>query len=358
MHATRTLSPPDLRIAVRGTSDVDIRARFERALETTVLNALAPAGNAPIVDQVRWHFGFGEADGERRGKRLRPRLLFAVARGEGATYEDALDAALAVELLHNYSLVHDDIEDGDALRHGRTTVWKRYGFAHGINAGDSLCAVSYLTLMRNSTGRPADHIAALTRALHAANFAMCAGQSFDIAFETATNVTMDAYLAMIDGKTAALFGAACTLGALCAGADNARAHAYGEMGSAYGRAFQIRDDILGTWASRDQTGKPLGSDIGRRKWTFPIVWALAGPPSQARDTIAAHYASTEPPSTTGVARVVAALNVLHARPIAEAAWRAQAAEAARIAEFYRLDGRGDVRELFVAGCAAIAGRAR
>ena len=91
---------------------------------------------------MRWHFGLGSENAGRRGKRLRPRLLFAVARAEGGSYEAALDAALAVELLHNYSLVHDDIEDGDDMRHGRQTVWSRFGLANGINAGDAMCAVS------------------------------------------------------------------------------------------------------------------------------------------------------------------------------------------------------------------------
>jgi geranylgeranyl diphosphate synthase type I len=351
MHATRSLLPDDFTTALRAATDADVPARFELALEAAVSDALKGAGAAPIVEHVRWHFGTGCENGGRRGKRLRPRLLFAVAHDEGGSYEDALDAALAIELLHNYSLVHDDIEDGDELRHGRQTVWSRFGLANGINAGDSMCAVSYLTLLRNSSGAPVERVAAMTRALHAANLAMCAGQSYDIGFESAALVTMDAYRKMIDGKTSVLFGAACLLGALSAGAEQSRAQAYSELGRAYGRAFQIRDDVLGTWGSREETGKVRGSDIAQRKWSFPIVWALAGPPSAARETIASRYARAAAFTSSDVGAIVAALDALDARRACDAAWRSEAAAAERFAIDHQLDRRATLRALFQAGCA-------
>ena len=353
MNAARLLPPNDFTIAVPPASDAWLRERFERALEEVVLRALVPAGDSPIVEQVCWHFGIGSPRGIRQGKRLRPQLLFLIARAEGGTYEDALDAALAVELLHNYSLVHDDIEDGDELRHGRQTVWSRYGAANGINAGDSMCAVSYLTLLRNSCAAPVDRVAVMTRVLHAANLAMCAGQAYDIGFESAEYVTMDAYLAMIDGKTAVLFGAACELGALSAGCDTARAQAYGELGRAYGRAFQVHDDLLGTWGTREETGKPRGSDIAHRKWSFPIVWALAGPPSAARDAIAQRYARAQALDANDVAAIVAALDALGARNAAEAAHCAQIDEAGRIAARHRLDRDAALGALFAPGAVRV-----
>ncbi len=124
----------------------------------------------------------------------------------------------------------------------------------------------------------------MTRALHEAHLAMCAGQGRDIGFETEARVSMDDYRAMIEGKTAALFGAACELGALAAGAEPAeRAAPTRGLGRAYGVAFQIEDDVLGTWGDPATTGKPCGADLAKRKWTFPVVWALAGPPSPERD---------------------------------------------------------------------------
>jgi geranylgeranyl diphosphate synthase type I len=335
-----------LKVVEVPTVDAATLDRFERALEETVATWLVSAGDSPIAEQVRWHFGIGCDDGCRRGKRLRPRLLLQIAFDEGSSFDQAVDAALAVEYLHNYSLVHDDIEDGDELRHGRQAVWARYGVPHGVNAGDSMCALSYLTLLRNSGGLPFDRVAAMARVLHKANLAMCAGQAYDIGFESALHVGMDAYLAMIDGKSAGLFGAACELGALCAGADERRAGAYGELGRAYGRAFQIRDDVLGTWASREETGKPRGTDLSRRKWTFPIVWALAGPPSEHRAAIAARYASAAELDPSDVDAIAEALEALGARRAAEEACEQLVREADRIADAYRMDRYGKIRELF------------
>jgi len=308
--------------------------RFERAFERALSSLLATVDGSPVDEQVRWHFGIG-SDGEVRGKRLRPRLLFAAAFDEGGTFDDAIDAALAIEFLHNYSLVHDDIEDGDRLRRGRQTVWARFGFAHGINAGDAVCAVSYLSLLENSSGAPLERVLAAARVLQRANFAMCAGQGYDLAFESAREVTLAAYLAMIDGKTATLFGAACELGALCAGREEFRARAYAEVGRAYGRAFQIRDDVLG-----------MLSDIARRKWSFPVVWALAGPPSEARAAIASRYARLAPLECADVSAIACALEALGARPAAEDACTQQLELADRLAARYGLDRRGTVRALF------------
>jgi len=310
--------------------------RFERALEDILGAFLAPVERAPVAEQIRWHFGFGHPDG-RRGKRLRPRLMLQIALDEGGTFEGVLDAALAVECLHNYSLLHDDIEDRDEVRHGRQAVWARFGLAHGINAGDSMCAVSYLALLRNSGALPPDRLNHMLRVLHEANFAMCVGQSYDLEFEAARHVTMDAYLAMIEGKTATLFGAACELAALSAGAGRDRAAAYGELGRVYGRAFQIADDVHGTWASTQETGKAQCSDIVRRKWTFPIVWALAGPPSDARAVIASRYRRAAPLAQPDVDAVMTALDALGARRAAEAACCAYACEAAALTERADLD---------------------
>jgi geranylgeranyl diphosphate synthase type I len=110
---------------------------------------------------IRYHFGYGERGNARRGKRLRPRLLLLTAQAEGARIEDALDAAVAIELLHNYSLIHDDIEDGDALRHGRETVWSRFGIPHGINTGDAMCGTAYLTLLHPEVLLPPERVLAM-----------------------------------------------------------------------------------------------------------------------------------------------------------------------------------------------------
>jgi geranylgeranyl diphosphate synthase type I len=313
---------------------------LEAALERAV--ARFDDGSATSA-QIRYHFGFGE-DG-RRGKRLRSRLVLEVAAEEGGATEAALDAACAVEIVHEFSLIHDDIEDGDRLRRGRETVWSRYGLAHGINAGDALCSVAYLTLLDGSAAA-AERKLAMNRVLLAAHLAMCSGQGRDIAFETEPRVTMEDYRAMIGGKTAALFSAACELGALAAGAGAARGAAYARLGRAYGIAFQIEDDVLGTWGDSATTGKPCGADLRKRKWTFPVVWALTGPPSAERDTVAAAYAGRCELGPAEVAATIGALDELGAREAAHGASRAELAEADAVAAASEIDRSGRVRAFF------------
>jgi geranylgeranyl diphosphate synthase type I len=321
------------------------RSDFERALEAAITRY---DSTAPITAMIRYHFGYPFDGATTRGKRLRPMLLLTVAHEEGGAIEEALDAACAIEILHNYSLVHDDIEDGDRLRHGRDTVWAKWGTAHGINAGDSLCAISYLALLESDVPRPAERTVAMTRALHEANLAMCVGQGRDIAFEIEPRVTMDDYLAMIGGKTAALFGAACEIGALAAGAEPQRASAYGRLGAAYGLGFQIEDDVLGTWGESTATGKPVGSDLARRKWTFPIVWALAGAASPARDVVAERYAGRETLTPDDVRSTIAALDALGVRDAATLQAQSYFDRADEIAREHAIDAGGGVRAFLAA----------
>jgi geranylgeranyl diphosphate synthase type I len=263
-----------------------------------------------------YHFGYGEHGPARAGKRLRPQLVMRTALGECADLEDALDAAAAVELVHNYSLIHDDIEDRDELRRGRRTLWSVYGVAQAINAGDALCAISFLTLQEAARRHPAERVVSMTTRLHEAHRIMCVGQSHDIEFETAKHVDLGAYFQMIGGKTAALFAASCALGAECARASLETIERYAEAGHAYGISFQIRDDILGIWSNVDATGKIGGNDLARRKWTFPVVWALAQPESPARSVISHAYAAGTELDPQTAQLVIEALDALGARQAA------------------------------------------
>ena len=319
-----------------GTALDDLETALEHAIER--LDDGSPAGA-----QIRYHFGFDDGR-PRRGKRLRSRLALEVAEEEGAVGSAALDAAVAIEIIHEFSLIHDDIQDDDRLRRGREAVWSRYGLAHGINAGDSLCAVAYLALLEGEAPLDARCKLQMSRALLNAHLAMCAGQARDIAFETAEHrVTMDEYRAMIGGKTAALFGVACELGALAAGAGDERARAYAHLGRAYGTAFQIEDDALGVWGDSAATGKPSGADLAKRKWTFPVVWALTGPPSAARETIAAAYARGGALDERAVAATVAALDTLGARAASDEAARVELDKAEAAAVAGGIDRSGRVR---------------
>ncbi|MGA8534419.1 MAG: polyprenyl synthetase family protein [Candidatus Tumulicola sp.] len=277
------------------------------------------------------HFGYGRYGPARRGKRLRPQMVMRVAGSEGASPESALDAAVAVEIFHNYSLVHDDIEDRDELRHGRRTLWSAYGVGQAINAGDAMCALSFLSLERAAAHLDARRVLQMIALLHEAHAVMCEGQSLDLRFESEMCVGIDAYNRMIECKTAQLFDASCRLGAHAAGCNAAAIDGYGDMGRAYGMAFQIRDDVSGIWSSVDETGKLAGIDVARRKWTFPVVWAIAQPRSPARDVVADAYALARPLETGEVERVIAALDELGARGAA----RNAAAEHVAVIERHR-----------------------
>ncbi|HEY0613280.1 MAG TPA: polyprenyl synthetase family protein [Candidatus Elarobacter sp.] len=323
---------------------------FERHLERAIERL---DGASPTKALVREHFAFDVPDA-KRGKRLRPRILLAVAESEGGRGEDAFPAATAVELLHNFSLVHDDIEDGDELRHGRPALWARHGVPAALTAGDAMCALAFTALLDGAEASAAAHggearrenALMMTAELHRALFALCAGQGADIGFETSAAVSFPEYVAMIEGKTAALFAASCRLGALSAGAPPERADAYAAMGRAYGLAFQVRDDVLGTWGATAETGKPAGADIRRRKWSFPVAWAMDGPPSHDRETVANAYASIGELDDDTATSVIAALERLGAHRAADAACDQYIAQATAIASQHRLDATHRLANLF------------
>ncbi|HEV2908368.1 MAG TPA: polyprenyl synthetase family protein, partial [Candidatus Eremiobacteraceae bacterium] len=242
------------------------------AFELYLKNFLAAQAHGnPLAAQIEHHFGGPDA---RRGKRLRPRLVLAAASALGADLEDALPACAAIELLHNYSLIHDDIEDGDRLRHGRPTVWSAFGLGHGVNCGDAVGALAYHALEPVADLLGTDIAYAMTASLARAHVAMCRGQALDLAAEGDGAATIASYVEMIEGKTAALFACSARLGALCARASNDEATKCAEVGRRFGLFFQINDDVAGIWGEPERTGKTAGADLSRRKKSFPVVWVL------------------------------------------------------------------------------------
>ncbi len=218
-----------------------------------------------------------------QGKRLRPIFLLLTAEAFGARVDEALPAALAVEVFHNFTLVHDDIMDHAATRRGRPTVHRRWDEATAVLVGDFLMALSYDLLTRTpaaprSDGQGHKHSAALLPPYHRMTRRLCEGQALDKAFETRADVSVDDYLRMIDGKTGALLALALELGARLGGASDEEAERLHEAGRSVGRAFQIQDDLLDLTADEARLGKPLGRDLVEGKKTFLLLRALERAP--------------------------------------------------------------------------------
>ena len=251
--------------------------RIEREMRAAVkLGGLPTAFNA----MLRYHLGFANADGSpsrvASGKRIRPVLLLLACEACGGSAEQALPAAAAVELLHNFSLIHDDIEDGDAVRRGRPALWKLHGVPHGINAGDAMFAQAHKALEQLLA--PAERVLRSLRAFDAMCLHLTVGQHLDISFESRTDVTADDYMRMIGGKTAALTRACAEIGAIIAGAGARAISNLGEFGRSLGLAFQLQDDVLGIWGDSAKTGKPQ-NDLARRKKTLPVLFAADHDPA-------------------------------------------------------------------------------
>src|SRR6187431_3463354 len=193
---------------------------------------------APLYEMLAYHLGLDQPDGPR-GKRMRPLLGLLVYRALTGDHEAALPGAAAVELGHNFSLVHDDIEDADAERRHRPTLWAIWGVPLAINAGDALFALSRLALYRLMDGFTDHRVLELMKVYDETCLALCEGQYLDIAFERRSDVTVDAYMDMIGKKTAALIGGSVRAGAILATDDDTIADAYQEFGYALGMAFQM-----------------------------------------------------------------------------------------------------------------------
>jgi geranylgeranyl diphosphate synthase type I len=243
----------------------------------------------PFHEMLTYHMGWtGEGAGpEATGKRIRPLMVLlctAASRSEWHSdqsdyqsdlrWRAALPAAAAVELVHNFSLVHDDIEDNSDKRRGRTTVWKKWGLAQGTNAGDGLFVLSNLALTDLEADYPAPIVLSAAKILHQTCLDLTRGQFLDISYEDRTDLTVDDYWPMVSGKTAALLAACCHLGALLGGADETRQEAYRAFGHYLGLAFQALDDILGIWGDEALTGKSAASDLVEGKNSLPVLLGL------------------------------------------------------------------------------------
>jgi len=246
------------------------------------------------------------------GKMLRPALCLLACEAVGGDVGRALPAAAAIELLHNFTLIHDDIEDASDTRHGRETLWQRHGVPLAINAGDGMFVRAQLTMLGlDHSGVPADRALEAARVLNDAAVLLCEGQHADITFESRDRVSLTEYETMIAGKTAALLGASAQIGAIAGGADDATARALGEFARMLGMAFQIQDDVLGVWGESARTGKPVADDIRSKKKSFPVVWAFDHARGETASRLDHLYAAEM--TEAAVEEVLSILNELGAR---------------------------------------------
>ncbi len=250
----------------------------------------------PRLSQVcAYHLGWVDLDGApaagSSGKALRPTLVLLAARACAGDPAQAVPAAVAVELVHNFSLLHDDVMDGDTQRRHRRTVWAAFGIPTAVLAGDALLALAMEVVLRAEPGGAEATSVAATLAGSVGE--LITGQSADLDFETRDDVDLAAGLAMADGKTASLLRACAVTGALSVAADQRQVELLGGYAGHVGTAFQVVDDLLGIWGEPDRTGKPRLADLRSRKKSLPVLAALgAGSTHSAR--LAELYRRPEP----------------------------------------------------------------
>jgi geranylgeranyl diphosphate synthase type I len=258
-----------------------------RRLVDPVLVATLQRLHPDIRRAAAYHLGFEEADGapaDGSGKRIRPALAVLSAEAVGSDAAVGVPGAVAVELVHNFSLLHDDIIDGDRERRHRPTVWALFGVGQAIIVGDALQTVAHQWLLETATAAAP----AAGRLLADAVAEMIAGQAEDIALESDESIDVERCVRMAGAKTGALLSCAASIGAVLAGADSGATAALARFGAEVGLSFQAVDDILGIWGDPTVTGKPVGADLAAKKKTLPVAFATSTD-AAAREELAAAF---------------------------------------------------------------------
>lgn len=265
------------------------RVRVEPALRSSVNAALPPS----MQRIVGYHFGWLEEHGRPGagggGKAIRPALTLTSAAAVAGAVEAAVPAAVAVELVHNFSLLHDDVMDHDLTRRHRRTTWAVFGVGPAILAGDALLSLAMDVLASSSHPNGEQGV----RMLSAAVQHLVEGQIADLAFEKRSDVGIAECLSMAGDKTGSLLGCACALGALFGGGAPDQVRRLEAFGSSLGLAFQLVDDLLGIWGDPQATGKPVHGDLRSRKKTLPVVAALTSNTAAGRELGELYYRERE-----------------------------------------------------------------
>ena len=241
----------------------------------------------PFAEMLTYHMGWsGEGSGtEATGKRIRPLLVLLTCaasskssektEAEAETWKRALPAAACIELIHNFSLVHDDIQDGSDLRRGHLTVWKKWGMPQAVNLGDALFILAHMSLLETQDTFPLEKVLQAGSIINEACLALSSGQFMDISYEKRTDLVAEDYWPMISGKTAALLSACTQVGAFLGDSDEQTLASYRCFGHYLGLAFQVQDDYLGIWGDSALTGKSTESDVVAGKKSLPVLYGLA-----------------------------------------------------------------------------------
>jgi geranylgeranyl diphosphate synthase, type I len=290
------------------SSDLDLNVLLADT-EAEILRVVADHDPSTIgvYEMIRYHLGLDGAEGPR-GKRMRPLLGLLAYASIAGEHTRALPGAAAVELGHNFSLVHDDIEDGDVERRHRPTLWAIHGVAQAINTGDLIFSLSRVALHRlTDLGFPDRTVLRLMRLYDETCVALCEGQYIDIATSASDDpMTVELYFDMIGRKTAALIAGSIEAGAILATDDDEVIARYRRFGWALGLAFQLNDDLLGIWGLEQQTGK-VPTDVARHKKTLPVLYAFEHAVPADRERLAQLYATADP-TEADILEIVAILD--------------------------------------------------
>lgn len=232
-------------------------------------------GNKSVIlrEILTDHFGWDQA-GRRAGKKIRPLLLLLITHVVGGNWKEAVPAGAAIEIIHNFSLIHDDIEDGDKKRRGRPTSWITFGIPQAINAGDALAAMGLSAVTRLKKHYPPEIVNDIQTRIAKAVVTLTIGQSLDLQYTTEKRITPAEYDQMVKFKTASLIEESAVIGAILGGMKPEQIKNIKKFGFAAGMAFQIKDDWLGIWGEEEFTGKMASNDLLANKKSLPIVYGL------------------------------------------------------------------------------------
>ena len=254
----------------------------------------------PLYRMLQYHMGWADERGEvlavpaSQGKALRPTICLFSCEALNEDWPRALPAAAALELIHNFSLIHDDIQDGDIERRHQPTVWALWGQPQALAAGNAMRSLADITaLSLTEQGASVNKALRASFLLTLAYMEMTKGQCLDLAFEGGLDIRLEDYLNMVSCKTGALIRCGMEMGALIACDEETSIQAFARCGGYLGLAFQIRDDVLGIWGDEAETGKAVGNDIRRKKKSFPIVFALGVATDAARQKLADAYSKVD-----------------------------------------------------------------